>query len=184
MESLNFLKGKDRLAKVFTTESHGHIYRFIGHIIQRILVFFHLFLHLAPVIAIMIRNPSTTGTRLNNPQSQSNTNNSTKRPQGLQWHWLCQEADERDRFSVAALDSLTILRSFPLPKLSSKPRGNNNMLHGLDTQVCGNANAPKWEPHQPCYVDKHRYNRKQYCHQPLPVRLCACPKFSATSMLP
>ena len=36
-----------------------------------------------PVIAIMIRNPSTTGTRLNSPSLQSNTNNSTKRPQGV-----------------------------------------------------------------------------------------------------
>ena len=41
------LKGKDRLAKGFYHRNPTDIlYRFVGHIIQRILVFFHLFLHL------------------------------------------------------------------------------------------------------------------------------------------
>ncbi len=38
------------------------------------------------------------------------------------------------------------------------------MLHGLDTQVCGNTKCPKWEHISPANVDKHRQDSKQYCH--------------------
>ncbi len=38
------------------------------------------------------------------------------------------------------------------------------MFHGLDTQVCGDTKCSQMGTHQPGYVDKHRYNRKQYCH--------------------
>ena len=82
------------------------------------------FFILAPVILIIIKNPSTTGTRLNKPKRQSNRNNNASKPIGvaiapaLSGSWCAKYV------SVAALDSFTILRSLPLPNVSAKPRGS------------------------------------------------------------
>ena len=48
--------------------------------------------------------------------------------------------------SVAALDSLTILRSFPLPKLSVNPRGSSTICSMvLIRRLVAMRKAPRWE---------------------------------------
>ena len=84
MEPLNFLKEKMVCPKVLTTgmprtystasldiSSSAFWYSFIFCCIRR------------PVMAIMIRNPSSTGARLRKPSRQSKANSSASRPQGV-----------------------------------------------------------------------------------------------------
>ena len=160
------LKGKDRLAKGFYHRNPTDIlYRFIGHIIQRILVFFHLFLHLL------------SGHCHHDQKSQHNRN----KAQQSQSPVKCEQQHQKTTGGCNGIGSVGKLMSeigfggctgfvddfaqFSAAKTLGKPKRQlNNMLHGLDTQVCGNTKCSQMGTHQPCYVDKHRYNRKQYCH--------------------
>ena len=77
-----------------------------------------------PVILDMMIKPRTVGIRLKSPSRQSNTKSSTIIPTGvanaptMSGSWCARYV------SVAPLDSLTIRRTLPLPRLFINPTGS------------------------------------------------------------
>ena len=71
-----------------------------------------------PVIFIIIRKPSTTGTRLKSPNRQSKASNRKSSPMGVAIAPALSGSLCARYVSVAALELFTILRSFPLPYFS------------------------------------------------------------------
>ena len=82
--ALNFLKENTDCPKVFTTGMPRTYSTASLDMADSALLYWRIFSAMRlPVIADMIKNPSSTGTRLKSPSRQSNTNSSTSSPTGV-----------------------------------------------------------------------------------------------------
>ena len=141
------------------------LYRFIGHIIQRILVFLHLLLHF--LSCHRHHNEKAQKYRRQAQKTQSpvkHKQQNQKTAGGCEGVRTVRELVRQIGFRSGAgfIDDFAQLTA---AKMFRKSQGEfYDMVHGLQTQIGGNTESAQMGAHQPGDVHQYRNDRKHHCH--------------------
>ena len=166
---LEALKRKHRLPKGFHHRDSAHIFhRFVRHIIQRVLVFLHLLLHLF------------AGHFDHDQESENHRNNAQQTKPPVKEEEKPQQADRRGdgaRLIRQLMRQICFgggagfvddLSHFAAAEAVHKPeRQRNDMVHGLTADIGRDAKRGNMGAHQTAYIHKQRQRRKQHRHPPV-----------------